>query len=170
MGKFDRGGRRRPIPDKDRVVTVEYDTVFAAVGQAPDLSFSSSLSIGRDTIGVDPRTMATDVPGLFAGGDAVTGPARVVDAIAAGRRAAGEIDKYLAAKRNGRPYVEPADDFGVTMKVPAETVERGRPAAPKLSPPKRIKGFLEVESGFDEKTARQECARCLRCDVKEIQA
>ena len=60
----------------------------------------------RGTISVDRHTLTTNLPGVFAGGDAVTGPARVVDALAHGKRGAEEIDRYLAGKRGDRPYVE----------------------------------------------------------------
>ncbi|MGD8986458.1 MAG: hypothetical protein PVI53_20705, partial [Desulfobacteraceae bacterium] len=108
------------------------------------------------------------IPGIFAGGDAVTGPARVVDALAHGKRAAVEIDKYLAKKRGGRAHEERLETINVTMTVPEEVIEQAMAEMPKLDPKERIKDFAaEVEIGFDEETAKKECARCLRCDVKE---
>jgi NADH-quinone oxidoreductase subunit F len=103
---------------------------------------------------------------VFAGGDAVTGPARVVDALAHGKRAAKEIDKYLAHKRNEKPYVEKLEEINITMKVPEETIVQPRAEMPKLSPDERSKSFVEVELGFDEERAKKECSRCLRCDVE----
>ncbi|MBU0986808.1 MAG: pyridine nucleotide-disulfide oxidoreductase, partial [Proteobacteria bacterium] len=93
-------------------------------------------------------------------------PARVVDALAAGKRAATEIDNYLARKRDAEPYVQALKKIDVTMEVPAEPVQQKRFLTLKLSPDERIKSFREVELGFDEETAQKECARCLRCDVK----
>ncbi len=163
---FDRSGRRRPVPIEGSVISQEYDTIFSAIGQTADLDFTDSLDTKRDTIAVDRHRLLTNLPGVFAGGDAVTGPARVVDALAHGKRAAVEIDKYLAEKRGGRPYAERLETIKVTMTLPEEVFEQPMAEIPKLDPKERIKDFTaEVELGFDEATARKECARCLRCDV-----
>ncbi|GAI43586.1 unnamed protein product, partial [marine sediment metagenome] len=99
LGALDASGRRRPIPIVGSEFFAEADTVIAAVGQAPDLSFlppDSALERTRlETLAVDSNTLATNVPGIFAGGDFATGPGMVIDAIAAGRRAAIATDKYL---------------------------------------------------------------------------
>jgi NADH-quinone oxidoreductase subunit F len=163
---FDRSGRRRPVPIPGAAVNLEFDTIFSAIGQAPDLTFSSTISIDRDTITVDRHTLATSIPGIFAGGDATTGPARVVDALSHGKRAAVEIDKYLSKIRGDKPYTERMERIDVTMKVPEDVVKQARAEVLKLEPEERVKNFKEVELGFDEETARKECARCLRCDVK----
>ena len=141
LREFDASGRRRPVPVEGCVLAEEYDTIFAAIGQAPDLSFSQSIESERNTIKADRRTLKTNIPGVFAGGDAVTGPARVVDALAAGRRAAKEIDTYLAGLRGEGPEEELREQITITMEVPEEL-------------------------GLDEEAARRECSRCLRCDVK----
>jgi len=164
---FDRSGRRRPVPIEGCVISQEYDTVFSAIGQAPDLDFTGSLVTKWNTISVDRHTLLTNIPGVFAGGDAVTGPARVVDALAHGKQAAKEIDKYLARKRGDKPHEEYVETINVTMKVPEEVIKQAMAEMPKLEPAERIKEFAaEVETGYDEETAKKECARCLRCDVK----
>jgi NADH-quinone oxidoreductase subunit F len=164
---FDRSGRRKPVPIDGCVISQEYDTVFSAVGQAPDLDFTGSLVTKWNTINVDRHSLLTNIPGVFAGGDAVTGPARVVDALAHGKQAALEIDKYLARMRGDKPYEECVETINVTMKVPEEVTEQAMAEMPKLDPKERIQEFAaEVETGFDEETAKKECARCLRCDVK----
>lgn len=163
---YDRSGRRRPVPKTDCVISLDYDTIFAAIGQAVDGRFTDSLELRKDVIPVERHTLATDLPGVFAGGDAVTGPARVVDALAHGKRAAVEIDRYLSKKRGDKPYEEHLEKIAVTMVVPEEVVKQARAEMPKLSPEKRVKHFKEVELGLDEETARRECSRCLRCDVK----
>jgi hypothetical protein len=89
-----------------------------------------------------------------------------VDALAHGKRAAVEIDKYLSKIRRDKPCVERMEKINVTMMVPGEVVKQARAEVPKLAPEERIENFNEVELGFDEETARKECARCLRCDVK----
>jgi len=148
------------------VVRDEYDTIFSAIGQAPDLGFGASVATSRGRIIAERHSLATNIPGVFAGGDAVTGPARVVDALAHGKRAAFEIDRYLSRKRGDKPYVEHLPKIEVTMEVPQEIVKQARAEMPKLPAQERIKNFNEVELGFDEETAKKECARCLRCDVK----
>jgi len=163
---FDRSGRRRPVPREGATFSDEYDTIFSAIGQRPDLSFAVSLDTKWGTVSVDRLKLNTNLKGVFAGGDAVTGPARVVDALAQGKRAAREIDAYLSKKRGDKPSVEVWDKIQVTMKVPEEVIKQPQAAMPKLSPEKRIKDFMEVELGFDEETAQKECARCLRCDVE----
>jgi NADH-quinone oxidoreductase subunit F len=166
LKEFDRSGRRRPVPIDGCMISQEYDTIFSAVGQAPELAFASSLSNQRGTVSVDRHSLITNLPGVFAGGDAVTGPARVVDALAHGKRAAVAIDKYLAQKRGDKSHVERLQSINVTMKVPEEVIKQAGAEMPKLSPEERVKNFREVELGLDEETARNECARCLRCDIK----
>jgi NADH-quinone oxidoreductase subunit F len=164
---YDRSGRRKPVPIEGCVLSQEYDTIFSAIGQAPDLDLTESLDTKRDTITVDRHSLLTNLPGVFAGGDAVSGPARVVDALAHGKRAAVEIDKYLAEKRGRSPHIERLETIDVTMTVPDEVIEQAMERMPKLDPKERIKDFTaEVEIGFHEEMAKKECARCLRCDVK----
>ncbi|MEJ2024356.1 MAG: FAD-dependent oxidoreductase, partial [Deltaproteobacteria bacterium] len=166
LREFDASGRRRPVPIEGCVLAEEYDTIFAAIGQAPDLTFSRSIESGRNTLKNDSRTLATNLPGVFAGGDAVTGPARVVDALAAGRRAAEEIDKYLSGMREEPPHEGSREEITITMKVPEEVIKQPMVEMPKLPAEERIKDFAEVELGLDEEAAKKECGRCLRCDVK----
>jgi NADH-quinone oxidoreductase subunit F len=166
LKEFDRSGRRRPVPIAECVISEDYDTIFAAIGQAPDLGYGEAVATNRGRIQADRHTLATNLPGVYAGGDAVTGPARVVDALAHGKCAAVEVDRYLSKKRGERPYVETPERIEVTMKVPEEVVKQARAEMPKLPPEQRIKNFQEVELGFDEETAKKECTRCLRCDVK----
>ncbi len=99
LGKLDASGRRRPIPIKGSEFTIEADVIIPAISQQPDISFLSEghgLEISRwDSFVINERTMQTNLPDVFAGGDAVTGPATVIEAIAAGHRAATGIDRYL---------------------------------------------------------------------------
>jgi NADH-quinone oxidoreductase subunit F len=101
----------------------------------------------------------------------VIGPARVVDALAHGKRAAVEIDRYLAKKSGRDPYAETLEKIQVTMTLPKEVIAQPMAEIPKLEAQERIKDFTaEVELGFDEETARKECGRCLRCDVSWMAA
>jgi NADH-quinone oxidoreductase subunit F len=101
----------------------------------------------------------------------VIGPARIVDALAHGKKAAVEIDRLLALKSGRDPYAESLEKIKVTMTLPEVVTEQPMAEIPKLSPEERIKDFTaEVELGFDEETAKKECGRCLRCDVSWMAA
>jgi len=96
LGEIDETGRRRPQPIEGSEFTLDFDSVILAVGEEPDLSLlPKEIEVFERKILVDPFTMATSMPGVFAGGDAVTGPATVIEAIVAGVRAADSIDKFL---------------------------------------------------------------------------
>jgi NADH-quinone oxidoreductase subunit F len=173
LGEPDESGRRRPVPITGSEFLVEADTVIAAVGQAADLSFlppDSALERTRwETLVVDSNTLATNVPGVFAGGDFVTGPAMVVDAIAAGRRAAIAIDKYL---RGDVSRVDVHDrKTGVIAGAGTQELEETWETQPRLAVrtlpvAERRASFNEIELGFSEEAARQEAKRCLRCDLE----
>jgi len=97
LGELDETGRRKPIPIEDSEFTRETDTVILAIGEAPDLEFlPKEIELNENgTVWVNPITMETSLSGIFAGGDAVTGPATVIEAIQAGKRAAESIENYL---------------------------------------------------------------------------
>jgi len=173
LGEPDESGRRRPIPISGSEFFVSADNVIAAVGQAPDLSFlpaDSALERTRwETLVADSNTLSTNVSGVFAGGDFVTGPGMVIDAIAAGRRAAIAIDKYL---KGDTSRVEIYDlKTGVVGELPSQEIQetwevQPRVALPLLPVRKRKASFAEVELAFSEDKARQEARRCLRCDLE----
>ncbi len=175
LGEPDASGRRRPVPISGSEFYVEADTIIAAVGQAPDLSFlppDSALERTRwETLVVDSNRLSTNIPGVFAGGDFVTGPGMIIEAIAAGRRSAIAVDKYL---RNDVSRVEMYD---LKQKRNGETAEQEpeveesweiqpRAPMPKLPAKKSKRNFEEIERGFSEDVAKQEAKRCLRCDLE----
>jgi len=175
LGEMDASGRRRPVPIPDSEFFVETDTVIAAVGQAPDLSFlppDSALERTRwETLAVDSNTLSTNVTGVFAGGDFVTGPGVVIEAIAAGRRGALAIDKYL---RNDTSPVEMYDLKTEVILEPVEEEEKEEEtweAQPRLKVPtlpveKRKNCFEEIELRLSEGDSIYEAKRCLRCDLE----
>ncbi len=174
LGEMDASGRRRPVPIPGSDFFAEADTVIAAVGQAPDLSFlppDSALERTRwETLAVDSNTLATNVPGVFAGGDFVTGPGMVIDAIAAGRRGALAIDKYLKADTSRVEMYDLKTEIIVeaATKVEEETWEaQPRLEVPTLPTEKRKQSFEEIELSFSEEKAKQEANRCLRCDLEK---
>jgi NADH-quinone oxidoreductase subunit F len=173
LGAPDDSGRRRPVPITGSEFNIEADTVIAAVGQAPDLSFlppDSTLERTRwETLVVDSNSLATNIDGIFAGGDFVTGPAMVVEAIAAGRRGAIAIDKYL---RGDESRVEIYDRKSAATIGPAATEledtweEKPRTKIQTLPLTDRRSSFTEIELGMPEEIAGFEARRCLRCDLE----
>ena len=173
LSQPDASGRRKPVPIPDSEFSVDTDTIIAAVGQAPDLSFLPSDSAlertSWETLVVDDNRLSTNVPGIFAGGDFVSGPGMVIEAIAAGRRAAIAIDKYLS---NDTGRVEMYDlkqkGNGEREGAPGEESWEAQPRLemPKLAVKKRRSSFEEIERGFSEDVARREAKRCLRCDLE----
>jgi NADH-quinone oxidoreductase subunit F len=173
LGEMDSSGRRRPVPILGSEFFAEADTVIAAVGQAPDLSFlppDSALERTRwETLAVDSNTLSTNVPGVFAGGDFVTGPGMVIDAIAAGRRGALAIDKYLKADTSRVEMYDLKTEVIVesVTKVEEEAWEaQPRLEVPTLPTEKRKHSFEEIELCFSEDKAKYEAKRCLRCDLE----
>jgi NADH-quinone oxidoreductase subunit F len=174
LGEMDADGRRRPVTISGSDFFAEADTVIAAVGQAPDLSFlppESALERTRwETLAVDANTLSTNVPGVFAGGDFVTGPGMVIHAIAAGRRGALAIDKYL---RGDTSRVEMYDLKTEVILAPTTTPEeetweqQSRIEIPTLPVEERKQSFEEIELSFSNKIAIQEAKRCLRCDLEK---
>lgn len=102
LGEPDDTGRRAPVPVENSEFTVKTDRVILAVGEKPDLTFlPTNIQITKaGTIAVDPFTMETSMPGVFAGGDVVSGPATVVEAIVAGKRAASSIERYIKGENS----------------------------------------------------------------------
>jgi heterodisulfide reductase subunit A len=164
LGEPDASGRRRPVPIKGSEFDIDVDSVIFAIGQGVDkAALPKELEYtGWGTLSVDQVTLQTNIEGVFAGGDVVSGPADVIAAIAAGKEAATSIDRYLRGGdlKEGRP---------TPIKRVAEVSKKGveakaRQAMPTLDVEKRA-GFAEVELGFDEKTAIEEAKRCLNCGV-----
>ncbi len=170
LGEFDQSGRRRPVPIEGSEFTVEIDTLIAAIGQRPDLSFlDGRFEITKEgTLTVNPETLATNVPGIFAGGDVVSGPATVTEAMKAGKVAAESIHRYLKGERLERTYevTRPTRYVPPVQLTEAELEELKRPEMPCLAVAERRGNFKEVELGLTEEMAIREARRCLRCDLE----
>jgi NADPH-dependent glutamate synthase beta subunit-like oxidoreductase len=165
LGDIDDSGRRRPQPLAGSEFTEEFDAIIAAVGQRPEIPDNLGPKVlGNGTIHADPDTLATDMEGVFAGGDVVSGPASVIEAIAAGRQAAISIDKYLGGKGLIDEGLAPEE---APAPLEIEEEERQRAEMPLLAVDRRIKGFDVVELGYTKATATEEAGRCLRCDLEE---
>jgi NADH-quinone oxidoreductase subunit F len=166
LGDIDASGRKRPEPVAGSEFDAEFDTIIAAVGQRPEIPESLGTAVNKDgTIKADPDTLVTNVDGVFAGGDVVSGPASVIEAIAAGRQAAISIDKYLGGQGMIDERLAPPEEPRQQPEV--EEGERRRPEMPALAPDRRLKGFNVVELGYNRERAAEEAGRCLRCDLEE---
>ena len=170
---FDEQGIFNPTFDEFTTQIVEADSVIIAIGQAPDLSFLSEDSqLERALWGalkIDENTLATNIPGIFAGGDFTTGPTYAIRAIASGRRAAIAINKYLQGEKGRIEITDEKTKMEVVSTFTQE--EEGTEGKPRVSvkherPEERIKDFREVEKGLSEEEARFESKRCLRCDLE----
>jgi len=167
LGEPDAGGRRRPVPIEDSEYNMEFDTLITAIGQAPQISEDFRLRLGRgSTIQVDPVTLTTNRTGVFAGGDAVTGPATVTQALASGRQAAFRIDDYL---RHRYPLVDKEAEETLSGELLPKTIEMIRKIErlepPLLPPEARAKEFKPVELIYNWEAAVDEARRCLRCGM-----
>lgn len=172
LGEFDRSGRRVPKQIADSGHIIATDMVIEAIGQRPDTSFIKDGEIKTATGGTviaDRRTLATDRKGVFAGGDAVTGPQTVVEAIANGQRAASSIRRYLQGQELS-PLVERDGYEPITIpSVPPteeETREKARMKASELDMSRRRTSFAEVTLTYTPEEAIAEASRCLRCDLE----
>lgn len=171
LGERDASGRRKPMPVAGSEFQLALNTLIVAIGERPDGQrlASQGLDVDRDgRLRTDPRALCTSRKGVFAGGDVATGPSTVVDAIAAGKKAARVIDRYLQGKNLEEPprvslpqvFVEPA----TIAEEDGEELQRVEPAT--IPAEARKKNFTEVELAFSAEEAAAEARRCLRCDLK----
>jgi NADH-quinone oxidoreductase subunit F len=172
LKEFDTSGRKTPYPIKGSEYTMNADTVIEATGQRPDTSFLGGDGIGvakGGTIVADHRTLATNREGVFAGGDAVTGAATVIQAIAAGQRAASSIKRYLRGEKLS-PLVERNGYKPIAIPPVAPTEEelkeRPRVAIAEVRSADRKASFKEIVLPYSSKEAKTEGSRCLRCDLE----
>lgn len=166
LGEPDASGRRRPVPIKGSECADIYDTIIAAIGQAPQVPKEYGVKVDRGGIIQADENLATSRKGVFAGGDVQIGPASVIQAIAAGRKAASSIDKYLGGTGEIQEVLVEPEDFTAWFGRDGDFAHRIGPEMPALHVDERLKGFTEVELGYPEKVAIEEAKRCLRCDAR----
>jgi formate dehydrogenase (NADP+) beta subunit len=168
---FDADHRFNPVFAKGTEEIMPCDTVILAIGQASDLSFlkpEDGIETTRQgTVKIDPATLMTTAPGVFAAGDIAFGPRLIISAVADGKKAAEEADRYLRGP-NWKPkprYVQ------ITIldhhQMAADYDEYSRLSVPTMALDRRT-GISEVELGFTEEQARREAERCLRCWINTI--
>jgi NADPH-dependent glutamate synthase beta subunit-like oxidoreductase len=169
MEEPDESGRRRPVPIEGSEFTIKADVIVVAIGQRSDLSFlgdSHGVNVSsKSRIEADPVTAATNIPGIFAGGDVASGPRIVVEAVAFGKKAAISIDRYLRGQDIGAGS---GKDWKGMEFEPDQTERATREPMSRLPLAERDRTFKEVDLGFDEKQARREAERCLRlCGIQK---
>jgi NADPH-dependent glutamate synthase beta subunit-like oxidoreductase/2,4-dienoyl-CoA reductase-like NADH-dependent reductase (Old Yellow Enzyme family) len=167
LGEPDGSGRRRPMPIKESEFVIDADTVISAIGEVPDLSFLDPNKFrltSKGTLEVNPHTLATSLAGIFAGGDVASGPSTVIEAIAAGRKAAISMDKYLRGQSLEYEELMP-NTINIEDVDTTSIRKRKRQKMPYLSPRKRKQRFKEVDLGFTEMQALSEADRCLQCGM-----
>ncbi len=176
LGKPDASGRRSPVPVAGSEYNLKCDLVVSAIGQDIDLGTicaDGQLKATRwSTLVTDDTTLATSIPGVFAGGDVVTGPAVAIDAIAHGKRAAEAIDSYIrkgSSEVGSRGFVSRKESYG---DIPdgefLPMVKIAKEKMKELPPEERIHSFAEVELGFTREQAMNEASRCLECGCSSL--
>jgi len=175
LGEPDRSGRRRPVPVEGSNVVIQADTIIGAIGQSTNTQFLyNDLPVKLNKWGdveVKGTTLQTSEDNIFAGGDCVTGPATVIQAVAAGRHAAVSIDSYLMKGYVKESKIDYSCSRGSLEDLPRWEFENmprfARHAMPAIAEAARKHNFDEVELGLSEADAREEAARCLRCGCEE---
>ena len=169
---FDEKGNFCPAFDPSQQKLLESDTVILAVGQSPDFSFlPPELGIRlteEGNIEINLQTLETNIPGVFAGGEAASGPASAVEAMAMGRKAADSIDKSLGGKGLiDRPSAFKGEEKGsLWIGEEKDFSSKQRVSMPVSSVSERLRSFDLVQLGYGEEEARKEASRCLRCDLR----
>jgi heterodisulfide reductase subunit A-like polyferredoxin len=168
LGEPDSSGRRRPVPIEGSEFFIPADHIIAAIGQTLDTSFAADTKditfSDYGLLTVNPDTLATKKKGVFAGGDVVTGPRTVIEAIAQGKQAAAAIAASLQG--NEIPSFTETDHTEKTYTpIDPHEPQKARAPVPTLPVTERIHTFEEANLSMDEATAQQEAGRCLDCGV-----
>ena len=169
LGEFDESARRRPQPIEGSESVLPVEVVITAIGQGSDTSCADACGVEfnrNTTVKVD-RNLSATREGIFAAGDAVLGPATVIEAVAQGNKVAQAVDDYLqegepASKESWLAY----DEVPLTYNM-EEYAEASRTEMPVQEPTLRRANWREVELGLSETACREECKRCLRCDLED---
>ncbi len=167
---FDNTARRKPAPFGE-TYTLNLDYIIPAIGQTPDLSWMNfgEIETSRARTFVVNDGLATNRPGVFAAGDAVSGPATIVQAIAQGNLVAVAVDEWIRTGKVGKPQLVTARHDVARLHDLQAYAEARRPVIPRLPVDKRERNMREVELGLSEEAARAEACRCLRCDLEWLE-
>jgi NADPH-dependent glutamate synthase beta subunit-like oxidoreductase len=166
LGEPDASGRRRPVPVKGSEFVTDYNTVIAAIGQATEILDGFKVATERGNVIKTDVSGVTSREGVFAGGDAASGPGLVIEAIAAGRNGAIAIDKYLGGKGVIDEELAPVEEPTPCLGREDGYAQRQREKMPCLLAEQRLGNFSEIELGYEEQAAGKEAIRCLQCDLR----
>ncbi len=167
QGEFNRRGRPRPVAVEDGRFTTEFNTIITASGRVPAIPRDlPGTNEPCNLIKINEDNSVVGVPGVFAGGDAVTGPASVIEAIASGKIAAISIDRYLGGGGNIEEKLAPIEQSKGWLGRADNFTNLKRHEIPCLALEKRLNNFNEIEQGYDEQAAIEEAHRCLQCDLR----
>ncbi len=178
LGEFDRTGRRRPVPISGSEFVMGLDVLVPAIGQEPDLTCleadmdsctACGMTIQRDSTVVVNRGLATTRKGVFAAGDLVLGPASVIEAVAQGNKVARTVDRYLQTDSVEPEVVLPGYEAVEQLYSLDDYAKAKRPGTLTIPVQERKNDSKEVELGLPGDTIREECKRCLRCDLEWLQ-
>ena len=162
---FDENRRFSPQFDDSRTTVIPADAVIVTIGQGVDGASMADLAGPNGRLAVEPGTLATGVEGVFAGGDAVSGPASLVDAMAAAHTAAESIDAYLRGSiRKAAPKAKPGKDSHAPNPNPSAPREPAQ-VMPQAEPAARVRDFREIDQGYTAEQAVAEAKRCLACGL-----
>jgi len=170
LGPPDASGRRRPLPVEGSEFVIACDALIPGIGQQIDASWAPAAPglevTSRNTFKVNPHTLQTSVPDVFAAGDAVTGPATVIEAVAAGHKAVAAIQRFI----DKVDLAQYADELAAEeppgaewQKIAPEIEKVPRVVSDHLDPVQRATNFAEVDQNFSEEAAQKEAARCVDC-------
>ncbi len=168
LAEFDNSARRKPRPIESEVYTLPLDYLIPAIGQTPDLDWMTDgrIQTSRSQTFVVSEAMVTSRPVVFAAGDAVSGPATIVQAVAQGNQVAASVDCWLrTGQMKPAQFTTGRHDLPIEHQL-EEYADAHRATAPKLPLAERERNFCEVELGYDKNTAIEEAKRCLRCDTE----
>ncbi|MEA3231641.1 MAG: FAD-dependent oxidoreductase [Thermodesulfobacteriota bacterium] len=170
LGPPDASGRRRPVPVKDSEFVIDCDAVIPAIGQKIDVTWAGDTPdlevTSRNTFRVNPHTLQTSIANVFAAGDAVTGPATVIEAVAAGHKAVAAMHRFMRGVDLDQYAQEEAlkEPPGTNWQaIPEEAAHVPRVVSTHLDPVQRTASFDEVDANFSEEAAKKEAARCVDC-------
>ncbi|MFC2006801.1 FAD-dependent oxidoreductase, partial [Chloroflexota bacterium] len=166
LGEVDASGRRRPVPIKDSEFITNYDSVIAAIGQVIAVPDTFKVATDRGNVIKAWDGSITSREGVFAGGDVVTGPASVIEAIAAGRMGAVDIDQYLGGSGIIDEELVPVEEPKAWVGFKGDFAHLHRCEISCTRAEQRLSNFDEVEKVYDEKVAIKESQRCLQCDLR----
>lgn len=168
LGKPDSSGRATPVPIKGSEFSREFDLVISAIGQVAEVPKGMEKETREGGfLMVDPETLSTGEPGVFAGGDLATGPRSIIEAIAQGRKAASSIDKFLGGSGIIDQELAPKEEEVIVVDY--GTAEGARVSLPCIPIGERRRSFQPIEKALSEGMAIKEASRCLSCDARRFE-